>query len=69
MKHTVFEVIQIACGVLLIFRKSSLPKPIHVIAMSFFTLLVMYATSSLLPIICECAVIIKSHMNLDAIPF
>jgi len=69
MKQSVFEVIQVAFGMIFLFKKRVLPKPIHFIAITFFTLLVVYATSSLLPIIGECAVVVKSHMNLEAIRF
>lgn len=69
MKQSVLEIIQVSLGMMFFFKKRILPKPIHFIAITFFTLLVVYATSSLLPIIGECADVVKNHMNLDAIRF
>ncbi|WP_075619872.1 hypothetical protein [Paenisporosarcina indica] len=69
MKHAVIVVDHIALGLITSVRKIILAKPIHFIAITFFTMLVVYATTSLLPIIGECAEIVKSHMNLDAMQF
>jgi len=69
MKNAVLEVTQIAVGLIYLFQKSILPKPIHVIAITFFTLLAVYATSSLLPIIGEFIEVVKNHINLEAIRF
>jgi len=67
LKNAVVVVDHMTLGLINRVRKIILPKPIHFIAITFFTMLVVYATTSLFPIIGECAEIIKSHMNLDAI--
>lgn len=65
MKHFVVDHIALALPVKRIFT----PKPIHFIAIIFFTMLVVYAITSLLPIMGECVEIVKNHMNLEAIRF
>jgi len=69
MKSAVLEVSQIALGLVYFFRKSIMPKPIHVMAFTFFALLSVYAISSLLPIIGEFIELVKNHINLEAIRF
>jgi len=69
MKYVALVSIEIAFSLLLIPKKISLTKPIHFIAITFFSILIIYAVSSLLPIIGEGVNFVLKHMNTDAFRF
>ena len=69
MEITVLVLIHIAIGMLLIRRNGGLPKPIHVVAVTFYTMVMVYATISLLPVVGQCVLIVKKYINLDVILF
>lgn len=69
MEITVLVLIHIAIGMLLIRRNGGLPKPIHVVAVTFYTMVMVYATISLLPAVGQCVLVVKKYINLDVIVF
>ncbi len=64
-----FVLVEIAFSLLLIPKKGTLTKPIHFIAITFFSLLMIYAIGTLLPIMGEGVDVVLKHMNTDAFRF
>lgn len=69
MKNVLLVSIQIALGLLLFQNRNKFTKPIHLIAFTFFALLMIYSISSLLPILGEGVIVLKKHMNPEVFRF
>jgi hypothetical protein len=69
MEITVLVLVHIGIGFLLIRRNVGMPKPIHIVAITFFIMIAVYAAFSLLPIIGQFVHVVKKYINLDVIQF
>ncbi len=69
MKDFVMIITQIMLGFLIIWKKSIFTKPIHLIAITFFTMLMTYSISSFLPILGECLDFLIQYANKDVVRF
>lgn len=69
MKNTSLVLVQIALGFFLIRHRRNITKPIHLIAFAFFTMLMIYSISNLLPILGEGVTVVKKHINTEVIRF
>lgn len=69
MEITVLVLVHIGIGFLLIRRNVGMPKPIHIVAITFFIMVTVYAAFSFLPIIGEFVHVVNKYINPDVIQF
>lgn len=69
MKTLVLVLTHIGIGYLVIQRSGSIPKPIHVIAITFFTMIMVYASFSLILEAGQCFHVVKKYINPDVMKF
>lgn len=69
MKNTSLVLVQIALGFFLIRHRRNITKPINLIAFAFFTMLMIYSISNLLPILGEGVTVVRKHINTEVIRF
>lgn len=69
MEITVLVLIYIGIGLIVIRHNGGRPKPLHLIAMTFFTMVMVYATFSLLFEFGQCFHVVKEYINLDVVSF
>ena len=69
MKYTVQEFMEVTIDSMFLHMQRIVKKPIHFIALTFFVMFLIYAITSLLPILGEGVIEVKKHMNTDVIHF
>lgn len=69
MKYSAQEFMEAAIDWMLIRMHEILIKPIHFISLTFFVMFLIYALTSLLPILGEGIIEVKKHMNTDVFRF
>lgn len=69
MKYMFLVFVQVSIGIVILQKKGMITKPIHLVAFIFFTLLMAYAITSLLPILSEFMATLTKYINHDAIQF
>lgn len=69
MKIMVLVLTHIGIGLLVIRQKRSIPKLIHVIAITFFTMIMVYVSFSLFLEVGQCLHVVKRYINPDVMKF
>ncbi|MFX3673815.1 MAG: hypothetical protein ACE3JQ_05155 [Paenisporosarcina sp.] len=69
MVITALVLFHIAIGMLVIPKNDGLPKLIHVVAITFFIMVMVYATFSFLPVLGQYVHVVKKYIFLDVIHF
>lgn len=69
MEIMVLVLVHIGIGFLLIRKNVGMPKPIHIVAITFFIMVAVYTAFSLLPIIGQYVHVVNKYINPDVIQF